>query len=987
MARAGCGWSWVGVFFTALTIAGAAIASERMDFSTVGYGGGASAPPEVPGRFAVSPSGGDDTGAIQAALDAVGRLKPDEDGFRGAVVLRPGTYFIRGQLRIRDSGIVLRGQEATLVAVGRSRRTLIEVRGEEDARRGPPLAVTDERVPAGGRRLTLSGVEGLAVGGRVAVRRPSTRAWIAALAMDKFKGPPSRFTTFASRRLDWWPGSRDVEWERTVVAVDAATGVIELDAPLTTALERRFGGGTVSALAWPGRLSKIGIENLVCVSEFDPANPVDEEHAWMCISLDRVQDAWVRQVTARHFAGCAIWVGAETRAVTVQDCSSEQPISELGGWRRLGFYVGGQQVLVERCQAEGGWRDFVTGHCAAGPNVFHDCLSRGAARDSGSFESWASGTLYDNVRIGGAALVLGNLGEQIQGAGWAAANSLAWNCSATSGVRTESPPDAPNAAVTDPAIPSLYREQLAARLGAVGGPFDIGSAAPSDPADLPAAAKPAPAAPAPLRRLALVDGRFAVDRRIVFGGTLESAMWQGQLMPARAGAFEPSPTRWAPGREGPGLTENLPDLADRMRRCDTPFFDVSPGLWYDRRRDEHSATRRPDADVWAPFLESPWARSGVGRAWDGLSKYDLTKFNPWYWDRIRAMARACAERGEVLVYHFYENHNLQEKAPHWVDFPWCEVNCLQATGIPTPAPSDGEMIYNVHVAEQFYDVSKPLLRELHRRHIWHGLDILADAPNVVVTLGDEFAGPLDFQRFFIDTVAQWEDARHRRIHLALETSKAVTDAVLQDPGRSGRVDVIDLRYWQYLPNGTLFAPDGGGRRAFRQIRAEAFGTNGDNAPPPGTPELVYRQVREYRDRYPAKALICGDAGQGPIPILMAGGSAVTTDYSREAPPGRDDRALIGFVCGLLSRELLSMNPNDQLVAGNAWCLANPAQNRLLIYSPAGSEIRPTGPGISGRYFATWFNPRSGQISRPAPVQGETLVKPSTGPWLVFLARQ
>jgi hypothetical protein len=84
-----------------------------------------------------------------------------------------------------------------------------------------------------------------------------------------------------------------------------------------------------------------------------------------------------------------------------------------------------------------------------------------------------------------------------------------------------------------------------------------------------------------------------------------------------------------PGRTGPGLTEDLAALAARMVAEGTPFYQSIPGLWYDRRRDEHSTFARTDANVWAPFYEMPWARSAEGTAWDGLSKFDLAAFNPW----------------------------------------------------------------------------------------------------------------------------------------------------------------------------------------------------------------------------------------------------------------------------------------------------------------------------------------------------------------------
>src|SRR5262245_37458474 len=48
-----------------------------MDYSYAGYQGGGVSLPSVPAQQTVCPSGGDDTGSIQAAIDAVSGLSPD----------------------------------------------------------------------------------------------------------------------------------------------------------------------------------------------------------------------------------------------------------------------------------------------------------------------------------------------------------------------------------------------------------------------------------------------------------------------------------------------------------------------------------------------------------------------------------------------------------------------------------------------------------------------------------------------------------------------------------------------------------------------------------------------------------------------------------------------------------------------------------------------------------------------------------------------
>ena len=213
------------------------------------------------------------------------------------------------------------------------------------------VRIADETVWIGERTVTLESVIGLKVGDRIVITRPSTAEWIAAIQMRGFPG------NYANQRLDWAPGSRNLVWDRTVTAVDAANKRVTFDAPITTALERRYGGGTVARVTAGVPVAHIGIENLTLESEFASANPRDEEHAWIAVALDRVEDAWVRGVVARHFAGSAVRVGPRARRVTVESCRAEQPVSEPGGYRRQSFLVEGQQVLVRQCWSEQGMND------------------------------------------------------------------------------------------------------------------------------------------------------------------------------------------------------------------------------------------------------------------------------------------------------------------------------------------------------------------------------------------------------------------------------------------------------------------------------------------------------------------------------------------------------------------------------------------------------------------------------------------------------
>jgi hypothetical protein len=409
------------------------------DFSTCGYAGGDREIPIAPVRVTVAPTKSDETARIQSAIDYVAGLAADTNGIRGAVLLLQGRHEISGGLLITNSGVVLRGQGAgedgtILVATGLDRRTLIRVFGGDNyaAHTSASWQIADDYVPVGATSFHLQSTNGIKVGNTINVIRPSTKEWIDLLGANDFGGGEGG---------GWKPGSRIIAWDRVVKSVGSNS--ITLNAPITTAIDTNYGVGRMETYSWPGRISNVGIENLQLESTFDANNPKDENHSWFAITMENTADAWVRQVTFKHFAGSAVAIYESCKQITVEDCLSLAPVSEIGGYRRHTFFTMGQQTLFLRCFAEHGRHDFSVGHCAAGPNAFVQCEANEALADSGAIESWSSGTLFDNVRIDGNAISLGYRAGNNAGIGWAAANSVLWNCSAAV-IRCWNPPGAQN---------------------------------------------------------------------------------------------------------------------------------------------------------------------------------------------------------------------------------------------------------------------------------------------------------------------------------------------------------------------------------------------------------------------------------------------------------------------------------------------------------------------------------------------------------------
>ncbi len=320
----------------------------------------------------------------------------------------------------------------------------------------------------------------------------------------------------------------------------------------------------------------------------------------------------------------------------------------------------------------------------------------------------------------------------------------------------------------------------------------------------------------------------------------------------------------------------------------------------------------------------------------------------------------------MLLNENYFQHNILEAGAHWVDCPWRPANNINDTGLPEPPPFIGDK--RQFMAPSFYDVTNPKLRALHRSYIHQCLDNFAGQSNVIQLTSAEYSGPLEFIQFWIDTISEWERDTGHDVLMGLSAPKDVQDAILTDPVRGPHVDVIDVRYWAYTADG-LYAPKGGQnlapRQHLRQTRQK-----------PGGAAAIVKSVREYRVRYPGKAVIYNAEENCPSnhdgwATLIAGGSLADVQLPDE-----------------LAKLVPAMRPVDSVVDGDdTWCLAD-ERGEYLIYSPKRQgSIELHLPDTRARYRARWLDAKTGKVLEQSDVAaGKRLRLPAVSPvlWLTKL---
>jgi len=395
-----------------------------MDYSYCGYHRSEQPIPSARVVTFVQP-GNDDAATIQAAIDWVSQQKPDKQtGLRGAVLLDEGIFTLSDPLYIRTSGVVLRGcgrDKTVLRKTGYDRGALLYIEGTHGMFAKDTLTVSDTQ--AGATTIEIANGQQLTANSRIVILRPSTQEWIESLNCQSFGG---------GKRMGYWawhPGDIDLRWHRQVMAVNGNS--VTLDAPLTSSVESRFGGAKAIVYEPRGIVAECGIENLSLESDYDHNRLMDEDHCWDGVYVADAEDCWVRMVNFRYFAGSAVVIQKSAQQITVEDCQSFSPISEIGGFRRRTFLTAGEKTLFQRCYSEHGINDFAVGHTAPGPNAFVQCESFESFGPSGAISSWAPGILFDIVNIDGNDIVFKNWELEKFGAGWSTANSTMWQSTAS----------------------------------------------------------------------------------------------------------------------------------------------------------------------------------------------------------------------------------------------------------------------------------------------------------------------------------------------------------------------------------------------------------------------------------------------------------------------------------------------------------------------------------------------------------------------------
>lgn len=331
---------------------------------------------------------------------------------------------------------------------------------------------------------------------------------------------------------------------------------------------------------------------------------------------------------------------------------------------------------------------------------------------------------------------------------------------------------------------------------------------------------------------------------------------------------------------------------------------------------------------WAPH---PWARTGPGLALDGRPRFDLHRFDPDYFDRLRARVKAAGDHGfYVAIMLFQGGRILMTRDPWaWKGHPMHAQNNIN--GIDGDANGDGRGFETL-------TLQQPEVTAIQESYIRMVIDTVNDLDNVVYEISNEsWKQPAGWkwQYHMIEFIKRYESSLPQQ-HLvgmtALRDSDARTDRILFDSPAD----------W--------ISP--GGSRPWRD-------------PPPATGAKPVILDTDH---------IWGVGGH-PIwvwKVFTRGYNPIYMDpfdrefFEKYTPSNQDDiRTAMGHTRRYAERiGLASMVPRPN-VTSTGYVLANPP-TEYLIYQPRKGKF--TVELETGTYRYEWFQPDQGKVVAQGLVQ-------------------
>jgi hypothetical protein len=385
----------------------------------------------------------------------------------------------------------------------------------------------------------------------------------------------------------------------------------------------------------------------------------------------------------------------------------------------------------------------------------------------------------------------------------------------------------------------------------------------------------------------------------------------------------------------------------------------------------------------------PYLRTGPGRALDGGPKFDVTKYNPAYFSRLRERVQAAGAHGIYVSVMLFDGWSIELKEQKtgnpWRGHPFNRAN--NVNGIDGDPDGDGQ-------GKEIHTLRNPSVTALQKAYLAKVVETVGDLDNVLWEISNE--SPPE--------AVEWEYEMIRTVH-ALEAAR----------GTPHPVGMTSVWPYRHDGNASLFhspadwvAPYDNAADPYKQdpppstsrdklVMSDTDHLWGVGGGPRWVWKSFFRGLNPlFMDPYETRL-----RNKLPIwPVNACGGPGPLTS---PVPEWEDVRLTMGYARALAEHvDLTALRPMGAL-ASSGYCLAAPGREYLAYLTPKLGRIRlrllaRLGPllhqrvaldlsAAAGLMDVEWVNPRSGLVFAASPVQARprlVLRAPFAGDAIVHL---
>jgi len=338
----------------------------------------------------------------------------------------------------------------------------------------------------------------------------------------------------------------------------------------------------------------------------------------------------------------------------------------------------------------------------------------------------------------------------------------------------------------------------------------------------------------------------------------------------------------------------------------------------------------------------PWLRTGPGTAFDGLPRFDLRRWNPAYFRRLRNRVRAAQARGIYVSVMLFEGWGLQWQGPwRWRGHPFHAPN--NVNGIEGDANRDGSGL-------EAHTLAVPAVTRIQDAYVRRVIGAVNDLDNVLYEIANE-SGAYS---------TRWQ------YHMI--------DLVKREQRRRGNVHPVGMTFQHaHGRNGTLYRS--------RADWISPFGLEYLSDPPPANGAKVVLSDTDHH---------CGGCGDHTFPwrSFMRGHNPIYMDSLDDEPRKRGIRSTLGQTRRYARRiNLAIVRPRGGL-SSTGYCLATPGRE-YLVYQPEPEPFTLDLRGTRASFSVEWFDPGFDRTVRAGSVDGgrvATFRPPFGGQSVLYLRR-